>query len=241
MLQVYPCLRECRLADVYTDLWLPIDESYVYMNMVTTVDGRATIDGKAYPIGDDADHYLMRRLRSFADAVIVGAGTVRNERVSVGMTEDMQHERIAAGKAANPRLVIVSGQGEVKLYKSLMELGKENLIIFGSNKSLLDLSDYASVHVSSHPYPKPEEVISTLRDRYGLIRLLLEGGPKLNAAFIESGSVDELFWTIAPKVIGKEGLPMVVPTSELPVKTKLQLVSLYVSDSEIFTRYKFVE
>ena len=56
------------------------DRPHVAINMVASVDGRATLDGRAGPLGDPADRALFRRLRTQVDAVMVGAGTLRAER-----------------------------------------------------------------------------------------------------------------------------------------------------------------
>src|SRR5690349_8807189 len=64
-----------RLGDLAPD-----DRPYVLDNMVATADGRAAIEGRAGPIGDALDRTLFLRLRTQADCVLVGAGTLRAER-----------------------------------------------------------------------------------------------------------------------------------------------------------------
>lgn len=58
----------------------PAERPLVGMNFVTTVDGRATIEGRSGPIGSDTDTAMMVGLRSRFDAVMIGAGTMRAER-----------------------------------------------------------------------------------------------------------------------------------------------------------------
>ena len=50
------------------------------LNMVSTLDGRATLGGRSGAIGNRADRELFHALRAAVDAVMVGAGTVRVER-----------------------------------------------------------------------------------------------------------------------------------------------------------------
>src|SRR5436305_4923759 len=52
----------------------------VMLNMVSTADGRATLAGRSGPVSGQADRELFHALRASADAVLVGAGTVRTER-----------------------------------------------------------------------------------------------------------------------------------------------------------------
>ena len=56
------------------------ERPYVVLNMVATLDGRATLNGRSGPISDPADRALFHGLRSVVDAVMAGAGTVRAER-----------------------------------------------------------------------------------------------------------------------------------------------------------------
>jgi diaminohydroxyphosphoribosylaminopyrimidine deaminase/5-amino-6-(5-phosphoribosylamino)uracil reductase len=51
-------------------------------------------------------------------------------------------------------------------------------------------------------------VVSALQGR-GLTSVLVEAGPRLAAAFLAAGVVDELWWFQAPLVIGGDGVPAV--------------------------------
>ena len=53
----------------------PAHRPYMAMNFVATLDGRATVEGRSGPIGDQADRELFHGLRTQADAVMVGANT----------------------------------------------------------------------------------------------------------------------------------------------------------------------
>src|SRR5262245_45115369 len=57
----------------------PPDRPFLFANFVVTADGRATIAGRAGPIGNRADYELFHALRARVDAVMVGAETVRVE------------------------------------------------------------------------------------------------------------------------------------------------------------------
>src|SRR5260370_19095156 len=52
----------------------------VLLNMIATADGRATLAGRSGTISASADRALFHALRTAADGVLVGAGTVRIER-----------------------------------------------------------------------------------------------------------------------------------------------------------------
>lgn len=55
------------------------DPPTICINMVMSVDGATTIAGRVGALTSSADQALLRRLRAEADAVLVGAQTVRTE------------------------------------------------------------------------------------------------------------------------------------------------------------------
>ncbi|WP_117211629.1 dihydrofolate reductase family protein [Allorhizocola rhizosphaerae] len=61
--------------------YLPEDRGapMVRLNMVTSLDGAVTLDGRSGPLGGPKDQELMGLLRMMADVVMVGANTVRVE------------------------------------------------------------------------------------------------------------------------------------------------------------------
>src|SRR5688572_23870655 len=72
---------------------------FVYINMVASVDGRATIDGRAHALGSDTDTLLLTELRALADAVLIGSGTLRAEGYGRLVRNDERvGRREAAGK-----------------------------------------------------------------------------------------------------------------------------------------------
>src|SRR3954449_2353013 len=87
----------------------PPDRPYLVLNMVSTLDGRIAIDGRSGPIGDEADHELFHGFRTQADAVMVGAGTIRTERYGrIARKPERREQRVAEGLAPGPLAVIVS-------------------------------------------------------------------------------------------------------------------------------------
>ncbi len=62
---------------------LPPREPWLRANMVTTLDGSATgADGRSGGINTEADHVVFELLRAQSHAVVVGAGTLRDEGYS---------------------------------------------------------------------------------------------------------------------------------------------------------------
>jgi riboflavin biosynthesis pyrimidine reductase len=79
-------------------------------------------------------------------------------------------------------------------------------------------------------------LLRSLREE-GVGALLCEGGPTLHGALQAAGLVDELFLTIAPKLVGGEA-PRIIEGDVLPETTELELAWLLEQDGELFARYR---
>ncbi len=84
-------------------------------------------------------------------------------------------------------------------------------------------------------------MMRALVQELGIRRLVVEGGPTLNSALIGEGLVDELFWTVAPKILGGATMRTMVEGKPLPLDRipRLELASLYHHEGELFGRYRF--
>src|SRR5271165_4001329 len=83
---------------------------YLMLNMVSTVDGRATLAGRSATLGNRADRELFHALRGAVDAVMAGAATVRVERYGrIIPEESFRRRRRERGMSEEPLACIVSG------------------------------------------------------------------------------------------------------------------------------------
>ena len=83
MRQVYPggsALTDAALAALYDypDLGAP-PARWLRANMVASLDGAATVDGRSGGLSNEADQQVFAMLRAHADVILVGAGTARAE------------------------------------------------------------------------------------------------------------------------------------------------------------------
>ncbi len=242
MQQIYPAIRPCTPAEVYEGAFLDREHGCVAMNVVTSVDGTAALHGVSKGIGSRMDRLLMRRLRSQADAVLTGAGTLRREAVSPGVSKALQEERVRSGQTPQPLTVVLAGIGDFVLPGKLPELGPDRLIIFmppaseaHSLASVLEAD--ATVYPSAGGLPRPAEVVRILREHHQVKVLLIEGGPTLYRAFLMDGVMDEIFWTVAPKLILSEHTGMLRPASNVPTQQELRLMTAFEHEGELYLRY----
>ncbi len=190
------------------------DRPYLALNMVATADGRAAVNGSAVGIGSPADKHLMRELRAEADVVLHGAGTVRADPLSARVPAEMVQIRLSQGLSAQP-------------------LGYESptvIYVTSDHRVEVDSKVVEVCHIASI-----EEAIADLQRR-GARRILCEGGPTLNTALLQAEKVDEIFLTIAPKILGGEDPLTIVKGSSLGT-IHLELRSLVELDGELFLKY----
>src|SRR5512138_54380 len=117
------------LSTNYGALRFPLHEGrpHVVGNFVTTLDGVASLGdprllgGGPISGGNPHDRMVMGLLRSVADAVIVGAGTLRSvprhlwnaDYIFPPLSDAYRELRAALGKAEPPLNVIVTSRGEI--------------------------------------------------------------------------------------------------------------------------------
>jgi riboflavin-specific deaminase-like protein len=216
--------------------------------MVASLDGKATVDGKAGFVGSPIDRVIMRTLRAYADAVMIGAGTLRAEKLTLTVPEKLARVREARGLEPQPLAVVATGSGDIPLETNLIGASPDNLLVLASpeipKKRLAALSSHASVEVvpgeDRGPRLDLSSALETLKKRYAVDVLLVEGGPVLNHALIRVGFADELFLTLAPKLLGgtrPEALTILEGPPMPPRKVKPEMVSAHLSGDELFLRY----
>ncbi len=240
MRQLFPALRVCDSTDVYADLVFDSTDREVWMNVVSTVDGRTAIDNKSHGIGSATDHVLMRQIRAGADAVLFGAGTIREECVSPRVPAVLRAARIAANRRPQPLSVVLGGRDGVDLRGRLALSSPDDLIVFLPHEAdPAPLNDRATVYRAESGRPDPIDVVRILHERHKVRRLLLEGGPSIYTAFLQRGLVDQIFWTVAPKVSADaSAADMLAGTAHGGPPHGALLQTIFEHEGELYLRYR---
>ena len=246
MQQLFPKQRD--VADplsIYDDATFPElpDRAYLYTNMVSSVDGRAQVNGRAAGLGSPTDQAMMRRLRALADCVLNGAKTFDADNVYAPLKPELVEMRRARGQADQPLWAVATGSGEIDLSQDMFRKPPPRPIVFIAERTpkarRAELERAADVIVAGEKEPDPAQTLKVLRERYGCRRVLSEGGPTLNMANLRADVLDELFLTFAPKIVGGEGKPVVVG-EQFPFKRwpLLEPVTMFEHERELFFRYR---
>src|SRR5262245_42833000 len=218
--------------------------SHVIVNMAVSVDGRINSRTRErFALGSEHDRRLMDVLRERADAVLIGAGTVRHDGHPMLLRyPDLVAKRTRRGASAHPVNVVLSGDLDLPL-KPFFQGDATKRIIFTTKRAsaarVKKFERVAEVIVLPGKEPSPARVVAELGKR-GLKKLILEGGGGVHFPFAKAGLVDEWYITITPRLIGGIGAPSFLD-GEGFVKAdhiQLKLVSLRRVKDELFLRYK---
>lgn len=232
----------------YYDLALPEPQGerpYVFINMATTLDGKVvTGNPKAGFLlsGSEGDRRGMAELRARADAVMIGAGTLRAENPVLQIRyEDLRARRIAEGRPENPRYVAVTNTGRVDPGARMFAQPGAMVVTSRRGADALpeEIRRTAEVLVAGRDAVQLKEAVERLKADYGIRYLLVEGGPILTHAFIEAGLVNDLFMTLAPLVKSGIETPTLVEGPAFPYGAlpRFCLLSIAEAGDELYLRY----
>jgi riboflavin biosynthesis pyrimidine reductase len=215
------------------------DRPYLFCNFVSSADGKGTVSGRTAPLGGEGDRKVFHLLRTQADAVLVGTGTLRIERYGpLTRAPDLAEIRAREGRPPQPLAVIVSRTGRVPFEIPLFADPESRVALYAPPGTAVPADCPAKVIV--HELPDGDrplaEVLRSLRQEHDVRSLLCEGGPILFDALLLEGLVDELFLTLAPVLVGGEELGITAgPPLERPMALGLIWVLEY--DGHLFLRY----
>jgi riboflavin biosynthesis pyrimidine reductase len=219
----------------------PADRPFVAINMVTSIDGRAQLEGTAEGLGSRADRRLMRLYRASFDAVGSGAGTLRQAGLWLRVGDDLAARRVADGRPPNPTGVLIAGSDPVPTDARWFGGDEPRILVVGRDNPVQAAPSGTELLRAADERPEPGWLLGQLAER-GIGSLLLEGGPHINAAFLEHDLIDEVYWTIGANLLGTDALQMIAPTEgESPYARdprRARLVGLLRHDDELFARYR---
>ncbi len=217
----------------------PRGRPYLGLNMVASLDGKATLDWRTKGLSSDIDRRLFHHLRTQADAVMVGAGTAREERYGrITKNEELRQKRINEGLVPDALAVVVSGRLDLPPDLPLLNDPDQRVVIAtGSDEELPGLTgDVEYVRVGDD-LPR---LLAYLYEEHGVRSVLCEGGPTLNSFLFAADVVDELFLSMSPKIVSGAAALTIVAGRELVEPRDAVLISVAEADNELFTRWRFL-
>jgi len=238
-----PERRPSSVDDVLDSLGLsardPVERPHVLLNMISTLDGRASVDGRTRGLGNGADRALFHGLRARVDAVMVGAGTARAERYgTLVRSPETRRWREDRGLKPLPLAVLVSGRLDLPEDLPLLQDPESLVVVATSSADSLPAVPAEVAYLRFEGTVDLERMLRYLWVIHGVRSLLCEGGPTLNAPLLKGGLVDELFLSFAPLLLGGDAGLRIVGGPELEPPHELELLWCLQSGDHLFTRWR---
>ncbi len=236
---------------------------HVFGNLATTLDGVVAFGDRRGTGGGDItghsveDRALMGILRALADAVVVGAGTVRAiprhlwtpSHIFPAWAGSYRRLRSTTGGLDEPWNVVITARGTVDPGWPVFSSGKVPAAIVTTRSGARRLSrahfpETTRVLIAAEGHHLSAlDILSTLRAEVPVRRVLVEGGPHLLGDFLKESRLGELFLTLSPQFAGNSAgdgaLRLVEGVSFGPSDPRwAELLSLRQSKSHLFLRYQ---
>ena len=232
------------VADLYGNgvVRIPADRPWLRANMVASADGAASLNGRSGPLSGSADRMVFTVLRSLADVILVGAGTVRTEHY-----RPVKGEQIWLGLrpegAALPAIAIVSASLDLDPTAPLLARaapGSQTIVI---TTEAAPADRKAAVRQNARVIESGEKrvdvaaAIRALAD-LGYRDILTEGGPVLLGHLVRANLVDELCLTTSPVLAGGSTDRIVsFGVHEPTAPAQLKLAHVLADDGYLLSRY----
>jgi riboflavin biosynthesis pyrimidine reductase len=208
----------------------PPSDPWLRINLIAAVSGDAAgSDGTSDTLSNPADRSILKAIRDVADAVVIGAASVRAEGYRV---------------PSRARLAVVTSSGDLSGHRISAELAERVIVVCPESAvERVHASLGGTVAAGATVYAvrdsggrlAPRDIVDALHE-HGLTSLICEGGPSLAGQFVQAGLVDELCLTTSPVVIGS-GLPAF--GTERFGASSLSLTQLLIDDqSALYARWR---
>ncbi|MDF3336442.1 pyrimidine reductase family protein [Mycolicibacterium septicum] len=235
-------IADGQLADYYA---YPDDlqRCWVRGNMISSLDGGATEDGKSGGLAGPGDRAVFNLMRQTADVILMGAATVRIENYSgVQLSAAQRQERQRRGQAEVPPIAVITASAEFDQHAKFFTRTEVTPLILTATETVVGarhrLGAVAEVLDASGADPArvdPAVALRILAERK-LFRVLTEGGPSLLSTLIETDLLDELCLTVAPILVG--GVARRIATGPGQAHTRMRPSHLLTDDEGyLYTRY----
>lgn len=221
---------------------------FVLVNMAMSADGKiATANRAVSSFGSRRDHEHLLALRATADAVMAGARTVNAHPVDLGPgPARFRRLRLRRGLSEYNLRVIVSGRGSIRPDARVFQRRFSPVIVLVTSRASRAArrrlrAAGAHVKVCGRDQIHLRAALRWLRERWGVQRLVCEGGGELNDAMFRADLVDEVHLTLCPLLFGGRDAPTIADGAGAPrlaEARRFKLASARRVGDELFLVYR---
>jgi len=205
-----------------------------------TVDGKLTLKKGAsskilMKYMDHETDLLLHKTRAEYDAIMVGSNTIKidNSFLTVRYVE-----------GENPVRIIPNSRGDIPLDSNVLGSDSKTIIAV-SKKAPADRIEAieekgADVVVCGEDKIELSDLMDILFTKYGIRKLMVEGGPTLNYYMLQDRLVDEVRLIHLPFIVGGEDTPSLVGGMHIDSEEemfRLNLKGHYMCGTNLVTEY----
>lgn len=188
--------------------YITTGEPFVVLKSAVSLDGKiATRTGHSQWVTGEKARLKVHELRDTYDAILVGIGTVLADNPALTT-------RLPDGGGRDPIRIILDSQARVPIDAQVINgNSRARTIIVTSEKAPnYKVGALRASGVEVWTLPARDgllDIKSMIKEmgRQEITSVLVEGGSKVNASFLEAGLLDKVCWFIAPKFVGGHEAP----------------------------------
>jgi 5-amino-6-(5-phosphoribosylamino)uracil reductase len=196
---------------MHTEPGAPPQRPYVLLSCAMSIDGCLDAPGpQRLILSGDADLDRVDEERAQADAIMVGAATIRRDNPRLLIRSAARRAaRIARDLPEHPARVTLTASGDLDPGARFFAPAGAGAVVYCAAPEAPDLQSRLNELAQVIAVPPPVDLGPILADlsRRGVHRLLVEGGALLGREFLTAGLVDELALAIAPFFVGAAAAP----------------------------------
>jgi len=189
----------------------PPQRPYVLLSCAMSIDGCLDAPGpQRLILSGDADLDRVDEERAEADAIMVGAATIRRDNPRLLIRSAARRAaRITRDLPEHPARVTVTASGDLDPGARFFAPAGAGAVVYCAAPQAPELQFRLNELAQVIAVPPPVGLVAILADlsRRGVHRLLVEGGARLGREFLAAGLVDELALAIAPFFVGAAAAP----------------------------------
>jgi 5-amino-6-(5-phosphoribosylamino)uracil reductase len=200
------------------------ERPYVLLSCAMSVDGY--IDDTSSDrllLSNKADIDRVDSLRALADAILVGASTIRRDNPKL-LVRSAGHRaaRRERGLPVSPAKVTITRSGNLDPQADFFTAGGADVckLVYCASPAVRAARERLGVASSTSIIDagSPLDLVTVVADlaARGIRRLMVEGGQNIHTQFLAAGIADELRLVIAPFFVGDPGAPRFVGAAAFP-------------------------
>jgi len=210
------------------------------INFAASVDGATTITGESRGLSGPADREIFHQLRGVADAILVGAETVRVENYGpMHPREGVREARLARGQQPVAPIVVVSRSLDLDWTGALFGDAEATTVVAAPSDAAEDALAAARLAGRVICAGLGSVALAPLLARLagdGHRTVLCEGGPRLVAELAADDLIDEVFLAISPQLVAGHAQRMLAGPELVPARG-LALSAVLEAAGFLFLRY----